>query len=916
MEWPEETISKVRDIAEDLKSSFHIPRAIYDRLSEFEYGFSGSLEEEKSFRYPHELNGEANCYEIGVLGYVLAEYGFGDDLSLDPRFLEVDDFEESESYHGMIDVEYRGGRFLIDPFSRTFGLISQYRDNGVKLSSIIHIDETDLIENRSEIEDGEGFELEIDQDSLTNLSTRSSREYSEITEISERELLKKIKSLREQPARMLLSGQRIKKIEDSEEDCISLPQSIHLKFNREKKCLSWNKFFRDTSLTSYGLKLSVSRFFDEEAQVSREDKELSVFSGRQWNTALDENRLLYLGNNGLEFPEEFPESVKEDIAWRKRYRDIRDGYDLIYDQKTLYEHYIEVKNRLDAMHDTFTTFSGGNRLREICKIIGKFESDEEEYPWRELDYLFLRYNDEVDMEIPSDEEFKDLLLGSRFESLISIESPFSEEVPERAESVVKEYIEDNVVEDSINSAIERIKNYGISEFFEDIGSVFEAIYHDESKVGSEKISVPFTAMSLSELEDEYSFLIDNAETYGNVEDEETSKVLSKFDMFLNGVSIDLYDGLHLKSRISLKDKRSIFDISLKDDMSVYNSSVQFLLDFDDLGNPVGQRVRVLDYTENPDKRYILMDKEVDSFEAVDLEVLREEAIDRLPEILEKNQKDAIEPYEESNFIDRIVPAALWHSEAYKDRQLFSDERIESFYRRMLKEQETSNEVLFFPQEANEGDLEFIREIDLENESDRRTIQKFRLFDLIKRRDHGCLRGAIYHGYESEEEIMRAYVEKYRSAFDALYVIRESLSGSENQVISSFFGSSGYGVLELTIPGYEDVRDFAEDRDFEVLGQINEVLDSNKWWENKAFEMDSLLDDLEEIFTGLKNEWERRAIKDSLRSFEYRLHNRRRYQEWQEDSDLDLENQMNLLRSKVDEAMPVESIEDILEEVEG
>lgn len=317
---PDETEAYAAAVAADWDED-DLPRAIYDHGDALDYGIADAIDRGLLVRYPHEIDGQANCYEQAVLCYSLA-----DACDLDPRFFEV---EEGEMLHGFVDVEDGDDRVVIDPFQNRYGAVAEYADSWM------------------ELEDGER------------------KEFHAIEQKDEDAIAADIEDLRDSPAALLRDGQRLVKWY---EDDGNIYDNIH--FDPDQQRLE-RLIMKYTSHGPFNPLVRMQTDYQEDGQEER-----IVFSaarGIDWTDATQEHRLAVREDGDLELLDRDSE-VADAIAASVNYEGGHE--ERMYSEEDHRETLEHMRAQIEDIRDDYTGFRG----KSLVKTVESLEEDAEEDP--------------------------------------------------------------------------------------------------------------------------------------------------------------------------------------------------------------------------------------------------------------------------------------------------------------------------------------------------------------------------------------------------------------------------------------------------------------------------------------------------------------------------------------------------------
>lgn len=329
MDLPDETAEYAREETADWDED--LARSIYERGQELDYGLSDAMADELFARYPHEIDGQANCYEQAVFCYALA-----DALELEPRFFET---EQGSILHAHVDVEEDGERVIIDPFHGVHGTVEGYADTWL------------------ELEDG------------------YRKTYHNITEKTEDEIATDIQDLRDHPEAMVRDGQRLVKWSDPEE---TVYDEVHFDpdHGRLERVISQSLV---PSHLDHIIRMQTD--YHEDGQEER-----IIFSdalNASWGDVSGEHQLAVLEDGELRVDDIDPEAA-DNIAKVLGYDG--NGSDPMYDRDEHLMTLEDLRDRIAPFQDEYTGFRGESMVDRVDWLEDRQDEDPRTFH-RHMDWL-------------------------------------------------------------------------------------------------------------------------------------------------------------------------------------------------------------------------------------------------------------------------------------------------------------------------------------------------------------------------------------------------------------------------------------------------------------------------------------------------------------------------------------------------
>lgn len=344
------------EIRDDHDTAWDRAAAIYETGRGLDYGLSGALEQRDWARYPDELNGQANCHEVAVRSYLLA-----DALDLEPRFFRTDLGID----HRFIDVQAGDDRIVVDPFHNVFGPV-QYDDTRRSMAD-------------------------------NDLTNKTQDEYGYIQEMDAAAVIDEFDTLRESPAGMLRNRQKLGEVETD-----TAPVKDWLRYDEDDEVLErWITRYSDIGFRSPMVRVTYDAATGEQTETVYSTMESFGFNyclGSHDLTDADGDLVTALGD--------LPDPVREDILKRGQYEQ-QAGDGLLYtaaERDAFWETY---RDRQETLWEDHTGFFGREVWNAFTWIRDRADDQPDRFD-RVVDWL-LFLDDHADQDLPDDDQVAELL---------------------------------------------------------------------------------------------------------------------------------------------------------------------------------------------------------------------------------------------------------------------------------------------------------------------------------------------------------------------------------------------------------------------------------------------------------------------------------------------------------------------------
>jgi len=108
----------------DFNPIINVTAAVRDWILEMDYGVGEALTQGRTMRYPHEINGQLNCGDAGIVTYIVAKVA-----GFNPRIFRVEGYNGLDAVHFIVDLPIEGQRLLTDSFFYEFGSVKYFDDH-------------------------------------------------------------------------------------------------------------------------------------------------------------------------------------------------------------------------------------------------------------------------------------------------------------------------------------------------------------------------------------------------------------------------------------------------------------------------------------------------------------------------------------------------------------------------------------------------------------------------------------------------------------------------------------------------------------------------------------------------------------------------------------------------------------------
>lgn len=903
MTLPDNTQAYIQQVADSLETGasdeWELAEAVYETGTALDYGLSGALDQGVWARYPDELNGQANCHEVAVRSYLLA-----DELGLEPRYFRTDLGVD----HRFIDVAVDGDRVLIDPFHDMFGPVSHYDDT-----------ERRVVDNPAtqKTRDRTGYVLERSRD----------------------ELLDEMNGLRQDPVGMLRNRQKIDQFDHAHGPVKDWIQYDDQEQELERIVMQYNDvgFLNPMTRVTYS--------FMDDGSIASEQVAFSDVSSVGFSSITGEIPIAEWdrGTETYTFDGDYPDRLKEAVVTALDYQDQKGADTLLYtegDLDVFWERFIDQQR--DRWQD-HTGFDGRDIWNEYTWLEDQREEDPSRF-YRAVDWLrYLEQHERTDL--PEDGELEAVLPQylERHTAILDAvqDADHSTAVPATV-SGIQQYIREHDQPDDDTGP--DIASFGTAESYTELADTVESV----AETGD-----------IAELEPYRPLLAVEPRIREEVNDRLDIESLERLDLdvFDTEEYVAFPDAPYSGQRHWSFDPDTYtltHTITFDDNLSEYASRMAVTYRFDTIGEVTEKRLEIAESLDagEEDGEYCLYDASFDALGDITMEDVQEGAVDRLDQILEEPTLHAPEPTPDTDFLEKQPGAVAVYSRFLLPEDdpvmLFDRERSRSLRERMKEEyrqiqgspyrpidersdadayldrleeraslaadigamtEEERDELWERVQDDDElGDWEkdmteqFLDLADrLEPEGTMQIIDEYNTaISSLQNGEKGDVGDAVRDRYPEPADRLREYMKKFCDPFDD--VLWTDTYEEEADALVELVADG----IQQTIPDAATIAEETEQYDSSVadhIQEINTLLDASVAWERKGPEIDQRCEQLDADHD-LSSPAEKTAVTDALEAFQYRLQDRWRYREWRDTvQGVDLVGQFVSARDRIDQVTP-------------
>lgn len=889
----DDTRQYVESVADRLQERPDPAAALYDHADSLDYGFAGALEQDEWFRLPDELDGQANCHELGVYMYSVA-----DAMDLDPRLFLVD---RDEMDHVVIDVDNGGDRTVLDPLWSLYGPIDHYDDDHIQVAE-------------------------------NPIDARTRRSHNAIREQPRSEIEESVMQLREAPERMLAGRQKLNEYE--------APDGRIREWLQYRDDTVDHLIDQDTANGFYDPLVRVTYDMDD-GEITDTTVTCADISAIGYSSITDETVLAAL-DDGQQLepvdPAELPVETRHHIGRVTAYMQDVDGR--VHDAATLDDFWDDYRSWLEE----HTTDGSGFEARQRRGTLNRLDRLADEDRERFLDRLdWLRFVDDHDLDTPGQHEAEALLdtyLDRHRTALAySKQHGMFDAVQDAVHDIAATVNDDPAREE----AADAIRGQGIADAYD----AFASMVDGSADADALEQYLPLLTMHPDMREAVLPVLAAEQAFDG-------SAAWDALDMLEEEQPVELTEDLYTATATWTFDPDTYtltHRLTIDDTMSTHDGEITVDYEFTPTGDLDTTRVTVADTMPHADDRITFYTAETEPGD-VTFGDIKEDAVDRLDTIQESGVLAAPEPSRDAPFLEKNRVATGLYSRFFidevPDRLLTVDER-DAFHERLWNEYQgaVENAVISYEEEqflqgqleehqvraeiadeladmsvddleqmAEQDDeltaeeehyleqgLEFARETGDPTDIIQFLAEYNYMVSAIQRGGKDEIRSRVTDQFTVEKQVQH-YVKKFCDAFNDWFWTDTYDEAAETMIDTVAAG------ITMSIPDADTIDTYTADRSTAASGTvnaINQLVDARTAWERRGPRIADRLDTLPDQYDTVASTDEQDALYGALRSVEHRLGDRRRYHDWQETADVDLEEQVRDAREQLDTITVPESL---------